>query len=109
MSSNSGTGDAHTNQVLGGYKATLKNKNASDEAKEHARAVLEEHGASTEPLPQSKKNENPDPERVKSGYKATLNNPLTSNEAKDKAQRVLEEDGNRVVTEEDEDDMEYVE
>ncbi|KAL0575995.1 hypothetical protein V5O48_005995 [Marasmius crinis-equi] len=108
MSTNAGTGDAHTNQVLGGYKATLKNKNASDEAKEHARQVLEEHGASTEPLPQSQKNTNPNPERVQAGYMATLNNPETSDEAKDKAQRILEEQGARVVTEEDEDDQEYV-
>ncbi|KAK7058826.1 hypothetical protein VNI00_001450 [Paramarasmius palmivorus] len=90
MSSNSGTGDAHTNQVLGGYKATLKNDNASEEAKQHAREVLDEHGASAEPLPQSRKNPNPDPERVKAGYKATLNNPNTSDEAKQKAQEVLE-------------------
>ncbi|KAJ8084207.1 hypothetical protein AAF712_001065 [Marasmius tenuissimus] len=91
MSTNSGTGDAHTNQVLGGYKATLKNDNASEEAKEHAREVLEEHGASTEPLPQSQKNPNPDPERVKAGYKGTLNNPNVSEEAKEKAERYLNE------------------
>ncbi|KAK1223799.1 hypothetical protein PQX77_013323 [Marasmius sp. AFHP31] len=91
MSSNSGTGDAHTNQVLGGYKATLKNDNASEEAKQHAREVLEEHGAGTEPLPQSQKNPNPDPERVKAGYKGTLNNPNVSEEAKEKAERYLNE------------------
>ncbi|KAL0575993.1 hypothetical protein V5O48_005993 [Marasmius crinis-equi] len=91
MSSNAGTGDAHTNQVLGGYKATLKNDNASEEAKDHAREVLEEHGASTEPLPQSQKNPNPSPERVRAGYKATLNNPRTSDEAKEKAENYLEE------------------
>jgi len=33
--------DQHTNRVLGGYKATLKNPNVSEEAKEHAREVLE--------------------------------------------------------------------
>ncbi|KAJ8084182.1 hypothetical protein AAF712_001042 [Marasmius tenuissimus] len=94
MSSNAGTGDAHQNQVLGGYKATLKNKNASDEAKEHAREVLEENNASTEPLPQSQKNPNPNPERVKAGYKGTLNNPRTSDEAKEKAERYLDEHAN---------------
>ncbi|ESK98347.1 conidiation-specific protein 6 [Moniliophthora roreri MCA 2997] len=90
MSSNSGTGDAHLNQVLGGYKATLKNENASDDAKQHAREVLDEHGASAEPLPQSRKNPNADPERVKAGYKATLHNPNTSDDAKQKAEEVLE-------------------
>lgn len=37
-------GHGETNRVLGGYKATLKNPNVSEEAKEHAREVLEEHG-----------------------------------------------------------------
>ncbi|KAL0580299.1 hypothetical protein V5O48_001716 [Marasmius crinis-equi] len=91
MSSNAGTGDAHTNHVLGGFKATLKNDNVSQEAKDHAREVLQEHGASEEPLPQSQKNPNPNPERVKAGMKGTINNPNTSQEAKEKAERYLEE------------------
>ncbi|KAF8810318.1 hypothetical protein BYT27DRAFT_7161977 [Phlegmacium glaucopus] len=32
-------------RVLGGYKATLKNPNVSQEAKEHAKEVLKEHEA----------------------------------------------------------------
>ncbi|KAH6910647.1 Conidiation protein 6-domain-containing protein [Coprinopsis sp. MPI-PUGE-AT-0042] len=41
----SSTGDQeHENRVLGGYKATLKNPNVSEEAKEHAKDVLEEAG-----------------------------------------------------------------
>jgi len=39
------TGDEHTNRVLGGYKATLKNPNTSEEAKAHAQEVLETEGA----------------------------------------------------------------
>ncbi|PPR05422.1 hypothetical protein CVT24_008036 [Panaeolus cyanescens] len=31
--------------VIGGYKATLKNPNVSEEAKQHAEEVLESHGA----------------------------------------------------------------
>jgi len=32
-------------RILGGYKATLKNPNVSQEAKEHAKEVLKEHEA----------------------------------------------------------------
>ncbi|WVQ72879.1 hypothetical protein IAR50_002440 [Cryptococcus sp. DSM 104548] len=34
--------DHHTNQVRGGYKATLKNPNVSEEAKDHAREILDQ-------------------------------------------------------------------
>uniref|UniRef100_A0A0W0G2Q2 Conidiation-specific protein 6 n=1 Tax=Moniliophthora roreri TaxID=221103 RepID=A0A0W0G2Q2_MONRR len=92
--SNTGTGDAHTNHILGGYKATYVieevNNNASDQAKQHASEVLNEHGASTKPLPQSQRNEHPDHERVKAGYKAALHNPRVSDEAKQKAEEFLE-------------------
>ncbi|KAH7105158.1 Conidiation protein 6-domain-containing protein [Auriculariales sp. MPI-PUGE-AT-0066] len=33
-----------TNRVLGGYKAALKNPHIGEEAKEHAREVLEDNG-----------------------------------------------------------------
>ncbi|KAJ3786003.1 hypothetical protein GGU10DRAFT_353145 [Lentinula aff. detonsa] len=49
-----GTGDQHKNQVLGGYKATLHNDKVGEEAKAHAREVLEENNVSEEPLPQSR-------------------------------------------------------
>ncbi|KAJ3997542.1 hypothetical protein F5050DRAFT_1806768 [Lentinula boryana] len=49
-----GTGDQHKNQVLGGYKATLHNDKVGEEAKAHAREVLEENNAGEEPLPQSR-------------------------------------------------------
>ncbi|KIL68381.1 hypothetical protein M378DRAFT_120386 [Amanita muscaria Koide BX008] len=35
----------HEARVLGGYKATLSKKGVSEEAKRHARQVLEEHEA----------------------------------------------------------------
>ncbi|KAH6909119.1 Conidiation protein 6-domain-containing protein [Coprinopsis sp. MPI-PUGE-AT-0042] len=36
--------DEHTHRVLGGYKATLKNPNVGEAAKEHAKEVLEQAG-----------------------------------------------------------------
>ncbi|KAF8503492.1 Conidiation protein 6-domain-containing protein [Russula emetica] len=38
-------GDKDENRVLGGYKATLKNPNVSDEAKQRAEQILEDHDA----------------------------------------------------------------
>jgi hypothetical protein len=35
----------HENRVIGGYKATLKNPHASEEAKQQAERVLKEHDA----------------------------------------------------------------
>ncbi|XAO24019.1 hypothetical protein I312_102809 [Cryptococcus bacillisporus CA1280] len=32
----------HSNRAVGGYKATLKNPNVSDEAKQHAKEVLDQ-------------------------------------------------------------------
>ncbi len=93
--------DAHSS---GGYKATLKNDNAGEGAKAHARDVLDQHGASYEPMATRK--ENPDPERVASGYNATMKSmscivpliqqlkrldPNTSEDAKRNAQQYLEE------------------
>ncbi|KAH9953456.1 Conidiation protein 6-domain-containing protein [Russula dissimulans] len=40
-----GAGDKEESRVLGGYKATLKNPNVSDEAKQRAQQILEEKGA----------------------------------------------------------------
>jgi len=44
------SGDAHSNHVAGGYKATLNNPKSSDEAKKHAQEMLDkmEKGESTE-------------------------------------------------------------
>ncbi|KIK54205.1 hypothetical protein GYMLUDRAFT_177610 [Collybiopsis luxurians FD-317 M1] len=35
------TGDAHQNHVIGGFKATLNNDKTGDQAKAHAREVLD--------------------------------------------------------------------
>ncbi|BFZ60088.1 hypothetical protein YB2330_001110 [Saitoella coloradoensis] len=37
-----GTGAKNTGNVIGGYKATLKNPNVSEEAKEHAKEKIDE-------------------------------------------------------------------
>ncbi|KAF8964729.1 hypothetical protein BDZ97DRAFT_1918695 [Flammula alnicola] len=37
--------EAQEHHMLGGYKATLKNANASEKAKKHAEQILKEHGA----------------------------------------------------------------
>ncbi|ODN74557.1 hypothetical protein L202_06924 [Cryptococcus amylolentus CBS 6039] len=39
---NVSSADHHENQVLGGYKATLNNPNVSEDAKQHARDVLDQ-------------------------------------------------------------------
>ncbi|KAJ3500480.1 hypothetical protein NLJ89_g9774 [Agrocybe chaxingu] len=39
------TAGKNAGNVMGGYKATLKNPNVSAEAKENAREILEGHGA----------------------------------------------------------------
>jgi len=75
--------------VIGGYKATLKNPNVSEEARENAEEQLEKLGAteekSTEPSTEGKNLNN-----VIGGYKATLKNPNVSDEAKDHAKAALE-------------------
>jgi len=86
--------------VAGGYKATLKNPNASEEAKEHARSALEALGEDETPKADQDKEfdlkeslEGKHKGNVIGGYKATLHNPNASEEAKEKAQQVLEEMG----------------
>jgi len=86
----------NTGNVIGGYKATLKNPNVSDEAKENAEKQLEKLGAEEDKS--SKKSsdsksvdtEGKNPNNVMGGYKATLKNPNVSEEAKDHAKEVLE-------------------
>ncbi|KAI0342983.1 hypothetical protein BDW22DRAFT_1428436 [Trametopsis cervina] len=38
-------GEKNEGNVIGGHKATLKNPNVSEEAKEHSRSILEDKGA----------------------------------------------------------------
>ncbi|WVQ96860.1 hypothetical protein IAU59_003967 [Kwoniella sp. CBS 9459] len=37
--------EEHEHRVMGGYKAALHNPNVSEDAKEHAQQILQEHGA----------------------------------------------------------------
>ncbi|KAF8062237.1 Conidiation protein 6-domain-containing protein [Lyophyllum atratum] len=75
-----------TNRVLGGYKATLRNPNTSEEAKRHAREILDayEYGEEDEG------DERAHNSRVIAGYKAALHNPRVSPEAKQHAREFLE-------------------
>ncbi|OJT10671.1 Conidiation-specific protein 6 [Trametes pubescens] len=80
-----------TNRVLGGYKATLHNPRASDEAKEHAREILSADGYQSE-RPEGV-TEDEHQKRVNAGYKAALNNPRVSDEAKLHAEEYLQQHG----------------
>ncbi|KAH9830723.1 uncharacterized protein C8Q71DRAFT_319797 [Rhodofomes roseus] len=83
--------DQHSNRELGGYKATLHNDRSSDEAKEHAREVLEAAGYTVEPGPGVSPDEHQT--RVLAGYKAALHNPRVSDAAKQHAKIYLREHG----------------
>ncbi|KAI1784261.1 Conidiation protein 6-domain-containing protein [Ganoderma leucocontextum] len=78
-----------TNRVLGGYKATLHNPRTSDEAKRHAREILEADGYTVEPAAGVTEDEHQT--RVLAGYKAALHNPRVSKEAKEHAKEYLAE------------------
>ncbi|KAJ6438189.1 hypothetical protein O9K51_08780 [Purpureocillium lavendulum] len=76
-------------QIAGGHKATLNNPNASDEAKEHSRQVLENEFNGGD-VPKAGDNENKNPGNVVGGLKATLKNPNVSEEAKESAKERLD-------------------
>ncbi|RDA85055.1 hypothetical protein CP532_3112 [Ophiocordyceps camponoti-leonardi (nom. inval.)] len=75
-------------QIAGGHKATLKNPNVSDEAKQHSKEVLDNefNGGDVPKTGDGEKN----PGNVAGGLKATLKNPNVSDEAKQSAQERLE-------------------
>ncbi|KAG6829917.1 hypothetical protein H0H92_002940 [Tricholoma furcatifolium] len=77
---------SHDSHVLGGYKATLHNKNASEDAKKHAREILTASGYT-----EFEKDETAHNTRVLAGYKAALHNPNVSEEAKQHAREYLKE------------------
>jgi len=86
--------EKHRHHVEGGYKATLNNVNASDEAKLHAQQMLQKM-ANGEDVPASSGlsyNDASDT-RVAAGYKATLSNANSSEEAKKHAQEMLDKAG----------------
>ena len=93
------------NRVLGGYKATLHSTrilsrtrrarssrtftdpHASEEAKRHAREILEADGYAVDAAPGVTEDEHQT--RVLAGYKAALHNPRVSEEAKEHAREFL--------------------
>jgi len=86
--------------VIGGYKATLHNENSSEEAKEHARKMLEQLGEDETPKADQEKEfdlhdqlKGKHKGNVIGGYKATLHNDKSTEEAKEHAKEVLEEMG----------------
>ncbi|OSC97076.1 hypothetical protein PYCCODRAFT_1472116 [Trametes coccinea BRFM310] len=83
--------DQHKNNVLGGYKATLSNPRTSDEAKKHAREILEADGYHANSPDGIAADEHDN--RVIAGYKAALHNPRVSSEAKQHAKEYLQEHG----------------
>ncbi|KDQ57722.1 hypothetical protein JAAARDRAFT_194009 [Jaapia argillacea MUCL 33604] len=85
-------GDDEThNRQMGGYKATLKNPNVSEEAKAHAREILKEDGYTFD-RPEGATEEEHET-RVLAGYKAALHNDRVSAEAKAHARQYLKEHG----------------
>ncbi|KAG2153804.1 Conidiation protein 6-domain-containing protein [Suillus clintonianus] len=82
--------EAHEKNVLRGYKAATSNPNVSEEAKQHAREVLEAAGI------QHKLDTHSDEEhqhRVLAGYKAAIHNPNVSAAAKQHAREYLADSG----------------
>ncbi|KAJ6138520.1 hypothetical protein N7471_005006 [Penicillium samsonianum] len=69
-----------------GYKATLSNPKVSQEAKQHAQAMLNELGGDQprEELYQAR-DQNKDPTRVSAGLKAAQHNPLVTEGGKQRA------------------------
>ncbi|KAI0082028.1 hypothetical protein K474DRAFT_1694711 [Panus rudis PR-1116 ss-1] len=83
--------DHDTNRQLGGYKATLSNPNTSEQAKAHAREILEAAGYTVERSSDVTQDEHE--KRVLAGYKAALHNPRVSEEAKQHAREYLQQHG----------------
>ncbi|KAI0063527.1 hypothetical protein BV25DRAFT_1915035 [Artomyces pyxidatus] len=82
-------GESHDTRVLGGYKATLSNEHTSEEAKAHAREVLEAAGILSDSSEDTAAEEHH--MRVLAGYKAALHNPRVSDAAKQHAREYLAE------------------
>ncbi|PHH78824.1 hypothetical protein CDD80_6195 [Ophiocordyceps camponoti-rufipedis] len=73
-------------QIAGGHKATLNNPNASEQAKQHSREVLDNEFNGVPRSGDGEKN----PGNVAGGLKATLKNPNVSDEAKESAKQRLD-------------------
>ncbi|OAA32950.1 conidiation protein 6 [Moelleriella libera RCEF 2490] len=77
-------------QVAGGHKATLNNPNASEEAKQNSRQVLDNEFNGGDVPKASDNDGEKNPGNVAGGLKATLKNPNVSDEAKQSAQERLD-------------------
>ncbi|KAF4585505.1 conidiation protein 6 [Ophiocordyceps camponoti-floridani] len=75
-------------QIAGGHKATLNNPNASEQAKQNSREVLDNEFNGGD-VPRSGDGEK-NPGNVAGGLKATLKNPNVSDEAKESAKERLD-------------------
>ncbi|KAI9368229.1 Conidiation protein 6-domain-containing protein [Aspergillus egyptiacus] len=87
------TTEDRLNQMRG-YKATLSNPNTSQEAKEHAQAVLDKELGGDQPqeeLYQTRGDYDKDPSRVAGGLKAAMHNPGISQSGKKQAEEKLED------------------
>ncbi|KAG0708339.1 Conidiation protein 6-domain-containing protein [Suillus ampliporus] len=82
--------EAHEKHVLRGYKAATSNPNVSEEAKQHAREVLEAAGIHQQLETHSDEEHHI---RVLAGYKAAIHNPNVSPEAKKHAREFLADNG----------------
>ncbi|KAF2395947.1 hypothetical protein EJ06DRAFT_585508 [Trichodelitschia bisporula] len=90
---------ANPGNVIGGYKATISNPTVSNQAKEHAKEVLEEEynipvaEGTRRPSQTAITNEaveGKNPGNVVGGYKATIHNPRVSESAKEHARETLD-------------------
>ncbi|PKX92335.1 Con-6 family protein [Aspergillus novofumigatus IBT 16806] len=71
--------------ALRGYKATLNNPNVSEEAKQHARDVIDNElggDQAQDDFYQQRGDDQKDPNRVQAGLKAATRNPGVSQEGK---------------------------
>ncbi|KAL2008414.1 hypothetical protein VTN00DRAFT_6608 [Thermoascus crustaceus] len=78
--------------AMRGYKATLKNPRVSDEAKSHARDVLDSELGGDQPSFDiyEAQDAGKEPTRVVGGLKAAMRNPRVSDAAKESAQEQID-------------------
>ncbi|EKV10207.1 Conidiation protein Con-6, putative [Penicillium digitatum] len=76
-----------------GYKASLSNPNVSEEAKQNAKAMLEDLGGDQprKELHQARGDQNKNPTRVSAGLKAAQQNPNVTEAGKQRAAEKMEQ------------------
>ncbi|KAF4215110.1 hypothetical protein CNMCM8980_010647 [Aspergillus fumigatiaffinis] len=87
----SASGEDRVN-AMRGYKATLKNPRVSDEAKQHAKDVLDNelHGDQPRHDLYAIRGQNKEPNRVAGGLKAAQRNPRVKERGKESASEKLD-------------------